>query len=363
MSTPTTRTFDYDQLDRPVQDTLRQHAKRIGELAQDAATDLWRMGEILADAQQQLASYGTGTFQAWLEDEAHVSRSTAYRLINVYRAFDCPKLGQTSFAVAALYVLAEPSAPPEAREEAMYRAGQGETITHAKAQEIVATYRPRPPPQPSPPPSQRPPEFEAFERDVLRPELHDAHKEDAPQMLSGRTAPLQPVPEACKERARQGLREAIVDGFMRVRQMAEQHMGVLLVQHDGLAILNDPTYKEMWASAACPEDQEQMDAVADELLLLLGKSTNSIAIASRFGVALAGGPKTLNDLTEIAIWTCDKCMDGMPRDEYLQWRKRSLRLLDAIGYLNGCPIYEHKLESGQLVYGLLSPENEATIVG
>lgn len=364
-SKPTTSIFNYDQLDTGICATLQSHAAEISRLAQDAATDLWQMGMILADAQERLAAYGNGTFQRWVEAETIVGIRTAYRVMGVYRAFDYANLAQTSFATSALYALSEPSTPVEAWEEAMYRAGRGETITHAKAQEIVATYKPKPAPAP-PLPLERNDAYQAYERDVLRPQLRDAGKPDAPQMLSGRKEPPRPVSEARKEQARLRLREAILERLVGIRRVVANRIHCLLGRCGGLAVLNDPKYRRARARLVAEyddldgDDQEELCGEADELLALLGKSANSIAVAARFGVALAQGPKTLNDLTEIAIWTCGESVDGMDRAEYLRWRKRTIRWVDAISYVNGLPAFEHTLESGQICYALLEPTSTGT---
>ena len=360
-------TFDYTQLDGDTRTTLQDHATRLRALAQDAALGLWQMGEILADAQERLAFYGRGTFQRWVEAEADVGLRTAYRLIDVYRRFDCDNLAQTTFAASALYVLAELSTPPQARAEALYRAQRGEAITHAKAQEMVQTYKPLPEPPPRPPPMVRTPEYDTFERDVLRPQLHDAGKPDAPQMLTGRHGPLVPVPEERKEQARVSLREAIVERFVSVRRAVADRIHCLLGECDGLAILNDERYLAMWTRLVAEyDDMDECDQVevgigADELLEMFGRSVNSIAIAARWGAALKDGPLTLNDLVEIALEVCGVSMDGLDREEYLSWRKKSLRLLDGICYVNGLPVFEHVLDGGQLVYGLLGSGNYSQI--
>ena len=359
----TLNTFDYSQLDADTRATLQAHATRFGRLAQDAALGLWQMGEILADAQERLAFYGRGTFQSWVEAEASVGLRTAYRLMDVYRRFDCANLAQTTFAASALYVLAELSTPPQARAEALYRAQRGEAITHAKAQEMVQTYKPLPEPPPRPPPMVRTAEYDTFERDVLRPQLHDAGKPDAPQMLTGRHGSLVPVPEERKEQARLSLREAIVERFVSVRRAVADRIHCLLGECDGLAVLNDPRYTEMWGRLVAEyDDMDECDQVevgigADELLEMFGHSVNSASIAARWGCALAQGPLTLNDLVTIAAEVTGDDVNSLDREQYLSLRKRCLRLLDGVCYVRGLPVFEHVLEGGQLVYALLTNEN------
>ena len=100
-------------------------------------------------------------------------------------------------------------------------------------------------------------------------------------------------------------------------------------------------------------DESQIDAAADEIFNICGQGFGSLAIAARFGVALSQGPQTMADLTGLAIWACNKCQDSMSRDEYLNWRKRTLRILDALTWAGGLCIYEHRLDNGQIVYSLL----------
>jgi hypothetical protein len=315
--------------DGAICEALREHAQKLSELSKNTAKNLWIMGRILADAQEKLASHGNGTFLKWAQDEAGIKRSTVYRLIYVYQAFDLPKLGTTSLSTSVLYALSEPSVPQEARAEALKRAENGETITHARAQAIVREYRPPIPERPPLPPlPQRPepPDYRQFEKEELRPRLHDAGVPDAPQMLSGQHAELQSVPEERREQARTSLRESIIEAMKGVDT----------------------------------GDDEALDACATEILEILGQGYNSIAIASRVGAALQSGPKTLSDLTQMCIWVCGVSMDGMDRDSYLAWRKRVLRVLDAVTFSNGCGVFEHRLESGQLVYSLLQEPPECT---
>lgn len=351
--------FDYAPLDENTRTTLQAHATRFKALAHEAALGLWQMGEILADAQERLASYSNGTFVQWVTAETRLTVGTAYRLMNVYRAFPISKLENVSFATSALYALSEPSTPPQARAEAIYRAQRGEAITYTKAVEITAAYKPLPEPPPRPPPLERTEAYRAFEREVLRPQLHDAGKPDFPQMLTGRHGPLVEVPLERKEQARLGLREAIVERFVSVRRAVANSVHRLLGDCDYLDVLNDERYlamRERWCAEydQMPEDdQADVYSDADELLEMFGRSVNSIAIAARWGAALANGPLTLNDLVTIAAEVTGEDVGSLDREQYLSLRKRCLRLLDGICYVRGLPVFEHTLESGQLVYSLL----------
>lgn len=319
------RTNGTGPLALPLQKELEPHAKRLKELAQSTAENLWEMGRILADAQERLSSHNGGSFRQWVEEEAGLSKGTAYRMMDVYRAFSRPNLGQPHFSTSALYALSKPSTPQEARDEALFRAQRGEPISHATARQIVSQYRPlKPalPPLPEKPPLPPSPEYTAFEKDELLPHLHDAGMEDAPQILSGHCEAFWPVPEEHQEKARTNIRESVV------------------------------------AQLEACRDREDVDKCADAIMELFGHGNQSISIASRFGAAIAQSPRTLADLTEICIATCGGRNDRRDRDRYLGWRKRALRLVDALSYGNGLPIYEHKLSNGQLAYSLIPCETE-----
>lgn len=295
-------------LDRSTQEVLADHAHTLSKLARNTAQNLWEMGRILADAQDRLAS-ANGTFVHWVKNDAGMSVGMAYRLINVYRAFRVSTLETANFERTALYLLSEPSTPAPARQEAVRRAERGESITSATARQIVDQYRPMPPS----------PEYSQFEREELLPKLHDAGVRDAPQMLSGQCKEIEHVSEERKEQVRISLRETIVNAIRGIDTEAEEALG----------------------------------ACADEVLEILGQGHNSIAIAARIGAALASGPKTLADLTSMCIVVCGESAFGMEREDYLDWRKRVVRLVDALTFCNGSNIYEHKLANGQIVLSLM----------
>jgi len=310
--------FDYSQLDVGSQDALRGLAARLGQLAQDTSVGLWKMGGILTDAQEKLAAHGTGTFLKWLEAEVGLSQSTAYRLMQVHKAFDLPTVGRMAFSTSTLYYLSTGTVPASARQEAVRRAAEGETITPDVAREIVQAHRPAPLPPPLPPlPPEEPPEYLEFERETLMPQLHDAGVPEAPQLLSGAREELVLLPEEEQQRTTGSLREAI--------------LGVLTDFRDG----------------QCADD------CADELLEIMGQSSGSITLAAHFGIALTKGPLALVDLIEIACKIQGVRSKDLEREAYLATRKRVLRLLDSLTYAR-VGLYEHTLANRQLIYSLLS---------
>lgn len=133
--------FNYDTLDSETRITLKQRADRINERTRRMAQDAWENGREFYEAQQELAQHGYGCFVAWAESETGYKKSSVYRMIDVYQRIDFPNLGKTEIAASALYLLAAPSTPEPARQEAIARAQNGETITHSTAKEIVSEYK------------------------------------------------------------------------------------------------------------------------------------------------------------------------------------------------------------------------------
>ncbi len=58
--------------------------------------------------------------------------------MNVADRFDGKFVKMTNFASSALYLLASPSTPDSAIDEAIHQAEEGQRITHAMAQKIIA---------------------------------------------------------------------------------------------------------------------------------------------------------------------------------------------------------------------------------
>lgn len=117
--------------------------QRLVVLAEDTRTrmkrtalDLYHIGANLLEA-QELLEYGE--FLPWIQTEFGMSKSSAYRFMDVARTFKdkLPNLGNLTIAASALYQLASPDTPKEAREEALELAFAGERITNAKAVELI----------------------------------------------------------------------------------------------------------------------------------------------------------------------------------------------------------------------------------
>lgn len=143
--------FDYEQLELETRVVVRQRAneardeiRRLAGLIRQTAETVWALGEKLSDVQERLAP--DGLFAAWCSAELpNVSRGTIYNAINVYRSFpDLPTVGNPALDIPlkALYVLAAPGTPEDARDEALARASSGDSMTYQDARAIVQKHRP-----------------------------------------------------------------------------------------------------------------------------------------------------------------------------------------------------------------------------
>lgn len=137
--------FDYAGLDPETRIVVRQKADELKALLRAAAQNIFDIGARLTEVRDQLQHNKDGGFEAWLETEFGMSRRTAYNFIGVYERFaNRANFAQLDIAASALYLLAAPSTPDAAREEALRRAESGERITHKAAKRIVEQKEPEP---------------------------------------------------------------------------------------------------------------------------------------------------------------------------------------------------------------------------
>jgi hypothetical protein len=124
--------FDYASLDTEARIVVQQRTSEIKGLMRKAAQDIIDIGQKLIEVKARLPH---GHFGPWLEAEFEWSEPTAQRFMRVCGAFQKRQID--GFAPSALYLLAAPSTPEAAREEALSQAEAGERITHQKAQGII----------------------------------------------------------------------------------------------------------------------------------------------------------------------------------------------------------------------------------
>ena len=131
-----THPFDYSQLPDALAFSLKDRAHRIRTTYENAIIE---MGRELAEAQEELAHHGSGTFGAWAQAELGLSKSSVYNLINVYNGYKVrPNIWTNlNLSRSALYLLAQPSTPDDVVDEIAQRVQDGESVSHKDVQAAV----------------------------------------------------------------------------------------------------------------------------------------------------------------------------------------------------------------------------------
>lgn len=131
----------YASLDVETRIVVQQRTSEIKRLMRRTAQDIVDIGQKMLEVKIKL---DYGGFGAWLRLEFEWSRSAAYKFMQVAERFSCVNFTQLQVAPSALYLLAAPSTPESACDDALERAAQGERITYNKAQEIVQEHQSAP---------------------------------------------------------------------------------------------------------------------------------------------------------------------------------------------------------------------------
>lgn len=120
------------------------HAVRIDKAKVGIVKNVLVIGAELTKAHDKLAHAGNGVFCRWVEERCGFAISSAYNYMNASEMFGpgkvFPKFGKT-LDDSTMFLLAKPSTPKQALDEALSRAESGEKITHKIAKEIVAERR------------------------------------------------------------------------------------------------------------------------------------------------------------------------------------------------------------------------------
>lgn len=130
--------FDYTALDASTSQFVQQQTGEIRGLMKRTVESIFEIGQRLIVVKEKL---GHGRFGSWLETEFEWSQDTASNFINVAKKFGkFPNFSEFDMAASALYMLAAPSTPDAARDEALARAKAGEAITYKAAKNIKQKY-------------------------------------------------------------------------------------------------------------------------------------------------------------------------------------------------------------------------------
>jgi len=121
-------------LDNPA---LAEHANAIRRLGKQTVENVIEIGRHLTEAKAEIKKLGR-SWGDWLEAEFQWSDQQARRFMHIFeRKSELNKLLNADLPVSALYLLAAPSTPKEARDEIAERAEAGETILVAEAKRVV----------------------------------------------------------------------------------------------------------------------------------------------------------------------------------------------------------------------------------
>jgi hypothetical protein len=113
---------------------LAKHATAIRRLGKRVVADVIEIGRLLTECKRIC---GHGNWLPWLDREFGWTDDTALNFMRVYELSKSRNFRDLSLPLSALYLLAAPSTPQEARDEIIERAQAGETIPVAEAKRII----------------------------------------------------------------------------------------------------------------------------------------------------------------------------------------------------------------------------------
>lgn len=131
--------FNYGSLDTDTAQFLQRQTSEIKELFRHSIENILRIGHSLIQVKERLPH---GQWLDWLAIEFQWTERTARNYMQTAEEFKWEKISDLDIAASALYLLASPSTPDEAREEALARAQSGERITVSSAKEMRERYVP-----------------------------------------------------------------------------------------------------------------------------------------------------------------------------------------------------------------------------
>ena len=136
--------FDYLHLDSQTRTIIRQRTSEIKDLMRLTAENIINIGHKLTEVKEKL---GHGSFQNWLRSEFEWSEQTARQFMQVYRwseTIENKNFVFSQLATSALYLLAAPSTPIEAREEVLGLVGGNDKVSYTRVKNIVDRHKQQP---------------------------------------------------------------------------------------------------------------------------------------------------------------------------------------------------------------------------
>lgn len=139
--------FDYAGLEPEARIVVQQKTGEIRDRVNRIKENYVEVGQRLREVKARLEH---GQFGSWLQAEFAWSQDTAQNLMRVSEMVEQNRKFSEfggHIAQSAMYLLAAPSTPPEAREDALARAEAGEQVSHSAAKAIVNEHKAPPTPQ------------------------------------------------------------------------------------------------------------------------------------------------------------------------------------------------------------------------
>lgn len=133
-------TFDYAAMPAEQRAWLRDKTAAVRTITGRIAGDIVTMGSVLLEVRRRI---GHGRFKAWCASELPWSYRQTARMMQVGRAFGSVKemCQRGTFDRGALYLLALPSTPEDARNYAVQQLQDGRSVTVDDAREILKIHR------------------------------------------------------------------------------------------------------------------------------------------------------------------------------------------------------------------------------
>lgn len=130
--------FDYRELDSDDRAFVKERALRIRDAAKRTAEGIILIGQWLSEAKSRIKH---GQWLPWLESEFGWSDQTARKFMHVFKRCKSKDYLNLELDVSALYLISAPKTPEPVRQEIIKRAEAGEPMTHAKAVEVLDSYK------------------------------------------------------------------------------------------------------------------------------------------------------------------------------------------------------------------------------
>ena len=133
--------YNYSHLEAKSQTVIIERTDEIKNLIRRTANNIIEIGHKLHEVKRII---GHGHFGNWLKTEFNWSVATATKMMQASEHFKNVNFTNLNFSPSAIYLLAAPSTPEQARTEALTKAKQGQPITYTLAKQIVGHHKTRP---------------------------------------------------------------------------------------------------------------------------------------------------------------------------------------------------------------------------